>query len=128
MSGKAQVTRFNHADVDEIAQVLDCLSVTALNNSETIESARESYATAFTSAANAIRILSKQKGLTPAENEAYLATGYELSVNEESHEMRLSLYQGDPKNTRSFVIMDSPDAYEMAQRVLKKYDILEGIR
>ena len=128
MSKDPQVTRFDRAQVDEIVQALDGLSVAALNSPAEDTESSASYARAFTSAASAIRILSKQKGLTPAENEAYLATGYELSVNEESHEMRLSLYQGDPKNTRSFVVMDSPDVYEMAQRILKKYDILEGIR
>ena len=128
MSKDPQVTRFDRAQVDEIVQALDGLSVAALNSPAEDTESSASYARAFTSAASTIRILSKQKGLTPAENEAYLATGYELSVNEESHEMRLSLYQGDPKNTRSFVVMDSPDVYEMAQRILKKYDILEGIR
>ena len=129
MSGKAQVTpRFNHADVDEIVQALDGLSTAALNSPAEDTESSASYARAFTSAADAIRILSKQKGLTPTENEAYQATGYAISLNEESHEMRFSLYQGDPKNARSFVILESPEAYEMAQVILKNYDTLEGIK
>ena len=60
-----QVTRLSRVQADEIAQHLDAMSVVALDRPETIESARESYSRALTSAADTIRILSKQKALTP---------------------------------------------------------------
>jgi hypothetical protein len=72
--------------------------------------------------------LSKQKALTPEVNEAYQATGYRIDLDEESHSMRMVFYQGDQKNVRSFLLLDSPEAYDMAHNVLKKYDILEGIK
>jgi galactokinase len=124
----AQVTRLNRVQADEIAQHLDAMSVVALDRPETIESARESYAKALTSAADAIRILSKQRALTPDVNEAYAATGYRLDTNDETHEMRISLYQDDQKNVRSFLMMDSTEAYDMAHRILKGYDQIEGIK
>lgn len=123
-----QVTRLNRVQADEIAQHLDAMSVVALDRPETIESARESYAKALTSAADAIRILSKQRALTPEVNEAYQATGYRIDLDEESHSMRIVFYQGDEKNVRSYLVMDSPEAYDMAHHVLKKYDTLEGIK
>ena len=123
-----QVTRLNRVQADEIAQHLEAMSVVALDRPETIESARESYSKALTSAADAIRILAKQKALTPEINEAYQALGYRLDANDETHELRLSLYQGDQKNVRSFLVMESPDAYDMAHRILKGYDQIEGIK
>lgn len=124
----AQVTRLNRVQADEIAQHLDAMSVVALDRPETIESARESYSKALTSAADAIRILAKQRALTPEVNEAYQATGYHLDLNDETHEMRLVLYQGKTKNVRSFLMMASPEAYDMAHRILRGYDQIEGIK
>ena len=123
-----QVTRLNRVQADEIARTLDAMSVIALNEPQTIETARQSYATALTGAADAIRILAKQRALTPEANEAYAATGYHLDANDETHEMRLSLYQGKQENVRSFLMMDSSDAYDMAQRIIRGYDQIEGIK
>jgi hypothetical protein len=123
----AQVTRLNHAQADEIAKSLDAMSMISIDIPE-FESVRANYAKALTGAANAIRILAKQRALTPAANEAYQATGYQLELNDETHEMRLILFQGEQKNVRSFLVMPSPDAYDMAHRVLKGYDQLEGIK
>jgi hypothetical protein len=127
-SRTSQVTRLNRVQADEIAQTLDTLSVIALDHPDTVDSDSQTYAQAFTSAADAIRILSKQKALTPEVNEAYQATGYLLDLDEENHRLRLALYQGDPKNVRSFLLLDSPEVYDTAQRLIRKYDILEGIK
>lgn len=123
-----QVTRLNRVQADEIAQTLDTLSVIALDHPDTVGSESQTYSQAFTSAADAIRILAKQRALTPEVNEAYQATGYRLDLDEENHRLRMVLYQGDQKNVRSFLMLDSPEAYDMAQHIIRKYDILEGIK
>lgn len=124
MAEKSQVTRLNRTQADEIAQTLDTMSVMSFDHPD----AHEHCAQAFASAADAIRILAKQKALTPETNEAYQASGYFLDMDEENHRMRLAFYQGDPKNARSFLVLDSPEIYDMAILMLKKYDILEGIK
>lgn len=124
----SQVTRLNRTQADEIAQTLDALSVMALNRPETIQNVSQEYATAFTSAADAIRVLAKQRALTPLENEAYLATRYSIDLNDETHEMRVVFYKGDQKNAHSFLTLSSPEAYDFANHILAGYDDLEGIK
>src|SRR5664279_5179796 len=92
-----QVTRLNRVQADEIAQSLDAMSTITIDIPE-FEPVRANYAKALTGAANAIRILAKQKALTPEVNEAYQATGYRLDLDEENHRVRMIFYQGDPKN------------------------------
>ena len=126
-SRTSQVTRLNRVQADEIAQSLDAMSTITIDMPE-FEPVRAHYARALTGAANAIRILAKQKALTPEVNEAYQATGYRFDLNEENHQIRMVFYQGDQKNVRSFLLMDSPELYDMAHNMLKKYDIIEGIK
>ena len=65
----------------------------------------------------------------PEFDPALAATGYRLDLNEDSRLLRVVFYtKADGKeNVVGYLVLNSPDAYTFASKVLHQYDILEGI-
>lgn len=64
-----------------------------------------------------------------AFDEKLKATGYRLDLNEESRLLRVVFYTkvDGKEKALGYIVLNSPDAYTFASKVLHKYDILEGI-
>jgi hypothetical protein len=60
------------------------------------------------------------------EEEAFEAHEYGISTNVDDNTFRLQFYDED-RNVLSSFVSDAADAYTLAQRILRAYDILEGI-
>jgi hypothetical protein len=65
----------------------------------------------------------------PDVDPALAATGYRLDLNEESRLLRVVLYTkaGGKEKIIGYIVLNPPEAYTFADKVLHKYDILEGI-
>jgi hypothetical protein len=122
-----KVTRLDFNQANEIAQSLDALSHLAMVHPETVDSTPEHYSSAFRNAAEAIRILAKQKKLAPLDDPALQSTAYRIDSNMDTKMMRMVHY-GDEGRILCTTIVNATDTYELAHKLLRAYDELEGIK
>lgn len=61
-----------------------------------------------------------------ADEEATVATGYEIAICPAENEMRI-MFRNEAGEIISSYVCNAANAYEMASKMLKGYDKLEGI-
>lgn len=63
------------------------------------------------------------------DDPAYCAKGYRVETDDNAKDMRVVFY-GDSgaKNVIGWMILTSPEAYDMASTILRNYDRMEGIK
>lgn len=70
----------------------------------------------------------KQSDAKRLDDPTFQAHGYFIDRADEDKEVRIVFCcKPDQKGVLSYIVLDSPDAYEMAQAILKAYDQLEGV-
>ena len=64
--------------------------------------------------------------IDPLDDEAFESDKHQIELDSESRAMRLVFLRGE--NVLAHMVLDSDDAYDLAQRILDAYDKLEGIK
>ena len=87
-------------------------------------------AAALKEAADVLRKLpTRQTDSDRLKDPLFVVEGYRIDTNTEAKGMRIIFFgEPDDKKVLAVTTLRSSDAYEFAQDILKKYDILEGIK
>src|SRR3954468_23805605 len=91
------------------------------------ETADDPRAAAIKEAADVLRALpGKMSDGKRLESELFAAKGYRIDTNLKDKELRIPIYGAvGNKQVLAYLVLTSPEAYEMAQLILKNYDLLE---
>lgn len=61
------------------------------------------------------------------DDDTFEVGGYCIAVHDESKMTRLVFYS-TTRQVLGYMVLESTEVYEMAQKLLKNYDMLEGIK
>lgn len=94
------------------------------------EPADSPRAAAIREAADVLRTLpTRQSDGVRLHDPHFQSHSYRIDSNKEEGEMRLVIFRNSgQQQVLGYMVMTTPESYELAQVVLKNYDLLEGIK
>lgn len=103
--------------------------VALLDKMTTWEPSDSPRAAAIKQAADVLRKLpTRQTDADRLDSPAFQSKGYRIDTDVEAKNLRLVMFgASDNKQVLSYTLLDTPEVYEFASKLLKSYDELEGI-